>query len=323
MYPDSLSVSINSLSDFFGDSKAHFTVLPKIYLSFSRSLLFRYVEDIVYKVAYALQKQTVKVVKMNLKMASWNVNGIRACQKKGFLDWVKKENFHIIGLQETKAHPEQLDDELINIKNYNSHFASAEKKGYSGVALYYKKSLGEVKVQVGLGIPKFDREGRTLIAEFDKIIVINGYFPNGQRDHNRVPYKLEYSKEVAKLALKLNKSRKKEVIIMGDFNTAHKEIDLKNAKTNKKTTGFLPNERKWMDDFISQGFTDIFRHKHPDQPDYYTWWTYRSDCRERNIGWRIDYFFITKNLVSATKSCAIQKDVLGSDHCPITLQLKL
>lgn len=261
-----------------------------------------------------------KIVAKYLKISSWNVAGIRACEKKGFHDWVKKAKPDVICLQETKALPEQLSEELVNPKNYDVLIAPAKRKGYSGVATWVKKGL-EHQHTVGLGIEEFDCEGRTLITEFSDFILFNCYFPNGKRDHSRVPYKLEFSREVAKLALKLKKKKKKEVVITGDYNTAHTEDDLANPKTNKKTTGFLPIEREWMDEFKSQGFTDLFRHFTPKGNGHYTWWTYRGDCRERNIGWRIDYFWSTNEFLPRVKKCDHSPEVMGSDHCPINLKI--
>ncbi|MBT3584454.1 MAG: exodeoxyribonuclease III [Halobacteriovoraceae bacterium] len=260
---------------------------------------------------------------MKIKIASWNVNGIRACQKKGFLDWFNSEKNHVVCLQETKASPEQLDESLKMIKNYTSVFSSAKKKGYSGTAIYFHKKLGDPTIIPKLGIKKFDDEGRTIIAEFEKFIIFCGYYPNGQRDHNRVPFKLEYSRAVVKKAKKLSKEKKKPVVLCGDFNTAHTEIDLKNPKSNKDSTGFLPIEREWIDELVSQNFIDIFREKHPEEEGHYTWWTYRGDCRQRNIGWRLDYFFISEELRKKTKKTYIDPKVMGSDHCPIVLELDL
>ncbi|MCF8060803.1 MAG: exodeoxyribonuclease III [Bacteriovoracaceae bacterium] len=258
--------------------------------------------------------------KKKLKISSWNVAGIRACEKKGFHDWVEQSKPDIICLQETKALPEQLGENLVSPEGYVALYAPAERKGYSGVATWVKEGLEHSHV-IGLGIDEFDSEGRTIITEFNSFILINCYFPNGKRDHSRVPYKLEFSREVASRALAMKKSLKKEVIITGDYNTAHQEIDLANPKTNTKSTGFLPIERKWMDEFCEQGFSDLFRHFTPDENGHYTWWTYRGDCRERNIGWRIDYFWATNDLVPQILSCTHSPEVLGSDHCPINMEL--
>lgn len=255
-----------------------------------------------------------------MKIVSWNVAGLRACEKKGFYEWYLNSNPDVICLQETKALPEQLSDRLVSPDNHEALYAPAEKKGYSGVATWVRKGVN-VKHKVGLGIEEFDTEGRTIISEFDDYILFNCYFPNGKRDHSRVPYKLDFSREVAKQALELKKKTKKEVIITGDYNTAHHEIDLANPKTNKKSTGFLPIEREWMDEFKSQGFTDVFRHFTPEENGHYTWWTYRGDCRARNIGWRIDYFWCTNEMLSRVDNCAHHTDILGSDHCPISMEL--
>ena len=257
---------------------------------------------------------------MNLKLITWNVNGIRAIQKKGFLNWLETEKPHILCLQETKANIDQLDDSLTKREDYYTYYYSAQKKGYSGVAIFSSKKLPEPKITYGIGIEKFDKEGRAIIAEYKDFYLINAYFPNGQPDLGRVPYKLEFSQEVAKLALKLEK--KKPVIVCGDVNTAHKEIDIARPKENENNTGFLPIERAWMDEFVGQGFIDTFRELHPNKSHAYTWWSFRTNARARNIGWRLDYFFITKGLLPQTKKAYIQNEVMGSDHCPVFLELK-
>lgn len=257
-----------------------------------------------------------------MKIYSWNVAGLRACEKKGFYDWYLETMPEVICMQETKALPEQLSERLVNPENHEALYAPAQKKGYSGVSTWVKKGINHTHT-IGLGIEEFDCEGRTIITEFDNFILFNCYFPNGQRDHARVPYKLEFSSTVAKRALDLKKKTGKEVVITGDYNTAHHEIDLANPKTNKKSTGFLPIEREWMDEFQELGFTDLFRHFTPDENGHYTWWTYRSNCRERNIGWRIDYFWSTNELLNKVKACQHHTDILGSDHCPISLSLKV
>ena len=259
----------------------------------------------------------------SIKIASWNVNGIRACYKKGFLEWLNNEGPEICCFQETKSSEEQVPKEILEHPHYQGFYASAEKKGYSGVGILSSKKLSPPKVIFGLEEEKFDSEGRTLIAEYDSFILFNCYFPNGQRDHGRVPYKLEYCRLIEKKATELKEKTGKPIIIVGDYNTAHKEIDLKNPKGNLKTTGFLPEERQWIDDFIEKGHTDIFRELHPKEEGHYTWWTYRGDCRERNIGWRIDYFFITKKARSWVQKCYHRPQTLGSDHCPIVLELHI
>jgi exodeoxyribonuclease-3 len=189
--------------------------------------------------------------------------------------------------------------------------SAAKKAGYSGVATFSKEKILDTKKLANV---EFDDEGRTLIHDVGPFFLLNCYFPNGQRDHNRVPFKLDYCRSIEKKVATLQK--KKPVIITGDFNTAHHPIDLANPKTNKDTTGFLPHERAWVDDFMSIGMVDIFRHFSPDQAGAYTWWSNRPGCREKNIGWRIDYFFVTKDLIPAIKEARIHADVMGSDHCP-------
>jgi len=252
-------------------------------------------------------------------LVSWNVNGIRACAKKGFVDWVNEKSPDIICLQEIKAEKNQFPEETLTIDGYDLFIFSAEKKGYSGVAVYSKEK--PVKVHYGLGIEKFDNEGRTIILEYKSFVLFNCYFPNGQRDHGRVPYKLEFYDEILK-RYKTYISENKNVIITGDFNTAHHPIDLANPKTNLKTTGFLPHEREWMDHYVNAGMIDTLRYFKPDAEGIYSWWTYRGDCRERNIGWRIDYFMVSKSLEENLIGCDHHPNVLGSDHCPIELVLK-
>ena len=258
-----------------------------------------------------------------MKITTWNVNGLRACLKKGFLDWFCREKFDIVCLQEVKASCDQLPPEVVTMPDYHISYAVAEKKGYSGVALFSRKDIAMPNITIGLGIDQFDKEGRTIVAEYPWFTLFIGYFPNGSRDHKRVPYKLAYCRQIAKKAQALWHKDKKPVIITGDFNTAHHEIDLANPHSNHKTTGFLPKERAWMDEFTQQGFHDVFRLHHPKQKGYYTWWTYRGDCRQRNIGWRIDYFFLTKSLLDCVKKIHHSPEVLGSDHCPIVLELDI
>lgn len=260
----------------------------------------------------------------NVSLVTWNVAGLRAILKKGFMPWMETYLPDIICLQEIKALKDQLPLDFIEEGLYQKTFQSAEKKGYSGVATLIKKDspLKLIKEST-LGIKKFDCEGRVLISEFKEFILFNCYFPNGSRDHSRVPYKLEFSKKVAKIALEMEKENEKPVIICGDVNTAHKEIDLKNPKENKNSTGFLPIERKFMDDFVKMGFIDCFRHFYPEKKDEYTWWTFRNNCRERNIGWRLDYFFTTERLISKVTNCTHAQKVMGSDHCPVFLTLGL
>ncbi|MCT4643112.1 MAG: exodeoxyribonuclease III [Bacteriovoracaceae bacterium] len=251
-----------------------------------------------------------------MKLISWNVNGIRACENKGLSDWIKKTKYDVYCFQEIKALEEQFPETVMDLKFHKAIFP-AVKKGYSGVATFSKKE--PIKTTMGLGIEEFDNEGRCIISEFDDFILFNCYFPNGQRDHGRVPYKLRFSDAVLERALKLKKKTKKEIVICGDYNTAHEEIDLANPKTNKNSTGFLPVEREWMTKFLDAGFVDTFRSKTPAKSGHYTWWTYRNNCRAKNVGWRIDYFCVTKDL--KFKTAKILPDVMGSDHCPIYLSI--
>jgi exodeoxyribonuclease-3 len=254
-----------------------------------------------------------------MKFYSWNVNGIRAAQKKGLLDWFHKEATDILGVQETKAHPDQLDPELAAPAGYYTYWASAEKKGYSGVGLFSKAEPNDVKI--GLGISEYDSEGRTIVAEYDDFVFITAYFPNGSRDHSRVPFKMAYKAAFLDYCNNLRKQGK-AVIFCGDVNTAHNEIDLARPKDNTKTTGFLPEERVWIDQTIEAGYIDIFRDLNPNLEGAYNWWSPRSGAREKNIGWRIDYFFITPDLKDRVVTAEIHPNILGSDHCPISLTLK-
>ncbi|WP_432661826.1 exodeoxyribonuclease III [Wukongibacter baidiensis] len=252
-----------------------------------------------------------------MKIYSWNVNGIRAVQKKGFVDWVKEEQPDILCIQETKANVDQLDEEIINIDGYHSYFSSAERKGYSGVATYSK--IKPLSVKHGIGIERFDSEGRFLITEYPEFILFNIYFPNGQKDDERLKYKMEFYDALLEYCEDL-KSQGKKLIISGDYNTAHREIDLKNPKSNEKRSGFLPIERAWIDKFISHGYVDTFRHFHEDEVKY-SWWSYRFKAREKGVGWRIDYHFVSDNLIDDLKGAEILDDVMGSDHCPVAIYL--
>ena len=254
-----------------------------------------------------------------MRLFSWNVNGLRAVQKKGFLEWLNTTSPDILSLQETRVHPDQLEDAIRVPEGYHTYWASAEKKGYSGVALYSK--IAPKSVQIGLGIEAYDCEGRTIVAEYDDFVFIGAYFPNGSRDHSRVPYKMLYKADFLKFCNNLRVAGK-PVIFCGDVNTAHQEIDLARPKENIKTTGFLPQERVWIDEVITAGYVDVFRHLYPETTDAYSWWSSRSGARERNIGWRIDFFFVSDNLMPRVKGAAIHPDVMGSDHCPVSLTIE-
>ena len=253
-----------------------------------------------------------------MKLISWNVNGIRSVVQKGFLEWLRAEKADVVCLQEIKAFPEQVDLLVRNPSSYQSHWFSAEKPGYSGVAVYSRSQ--PLMVRQGIGISEIDREGRVLVVEFPQVIVINAYFPNSQRDHSRLPYKLNFCQEMLKFCEKLRR-QKKHFVLCGDFNIAHREIDLKNPKTNQDNAGFLPEERAWMDEFLGAGYIDTFRHFVKD-PGHYSWWSYRPGVRDKNIGWRLDYHVVPHEMESRLDHASIRPEVLGSDHCPVVLELK-
>ncbi len=259
-----------------------------------------------------------------IRILSWNVNGIRAIEKKGFTEWVAAESPDIICLQETKAKPEQLSDELINLKDgadrpYRSYWASAKKAGYSGVALYSREEPRDIQL---LGIADFDDEGRVLIADYNAFSVISAYFPNSQEGGARLAYKLSFCQAIMETCLKLVSSGR-NLVLCGDYNVAHKAIDLKNPKQNEGNPGYLPEERAWMDRFTSAGFTDTFRRRHPDEGGHYTWWSYRMRAREKNIGWRIDYQCVNEAFNDTVSASLIRNEITGSDHCPIELRLNM
>lgn len=257
---------------------------------------------------------------MTMKILSWNVNGIRAAERKGFITWLTKAKPDILCIQETKAHRSQLSDELLNINGYHSFFEAATiKKGYSGVAIYTRKE--PISVKPGMGIKKFDEEGRMLTADYGKFVLINCYFPNGGQGEHRIKYKLEFYAAFHTYINKLRKA-KKNVIWTGDVNTAHNEIDLARPKANEKNTGFLPIERAWLDKVTNDNWIDTFRHFHPNTKDAYSYWDQKTQARDRNVGWRIDYFFVDKKFISKVKDARIYPDVMGSDHCPVGINLK-
>ncbi|MFA5262137.1 MAG: exodeoxyribonuclease III [Candidatus Omnitrophota bacterium] len=253
-----------------------------------------------------------------MKILSWNVNGLRAVEKKGFLQWLQKESPDILCIQETKCHPDQLAKNLLSPPGYRTFWSAASKKGYSGVAVFTKRNPKSVSAK--LGREEFDREGRHLILDFGSFVLFNVYFPNGGAGNKRVPYKMKYYNKFLKVVVALRKKRK-NIIICGDVNTAHTEIDLARPKENQENTGFLPEERAWISRFISYGYVDTFRHFHPQEPAHYTYWDYKTGARARNVGWRIDYFFVDDDLLPNVKSSFILKNILGSDHCPIGIEL--
>lgn len=252
-----------------------------------------------------------------MRIICWNVNGIRAIWKKGFPEWFEKEQPDILCIQETKAQQDQLDKEIVKFKDYQSYFFSAEKKGYSGVAIYTR--IKPIAAKAGLGLPAFDSEGRVIELTFDTFVLFCVYFPNGGRGPERVRYKLEFYDALFKRTEELRKLNK-PVVICGDYNTAHKEIDLARPKENMKTSGFLPEERAWIDKIVQMDYIDIFR-KFNEEPGQYTYWDQITRARERNVGWRIDYFFVSPDLLPRIKNAKIHPQVMGSDHCPIELEL--
>ena len=271
-----------------------------------------------------------------MKLISWNVNGLRAISRKGFWPWLEAELPDILCLQETKAHPGQLEPELAEPAGYAADYAVAEKKGYSGVATWtraanrsglFSELIANTRfpeltstAKRGIGIARFDNEGRVLTREYSGFTLVNAYFPNSQRELGRLDYKLDFYESMLGYCNRLRRKGKR-VIVCGDFNTAHHEIDLARAKENRKNSGFLPEERACLDRFVERGYVDAFRHFHPEDGQY-TWWSYLFDARANNVGWRIDYFFVSDDLVEDLQDCYHLPDVGGSDHCPVVLRLK-
>jgi exodeoxyribonuclease-3 len=254
-----------------------------------------------------------------LRIISWNVNGIRAAVGKGFLDFLHTEEPDICCIQESKALTSDLPEEVLNPAGYYGIWHSAQRRGYSGVATFTRyKPLSVIE---GVGIGRFDAEGRVIQTEYKDFILFNVYFPNGQMSLERLQYKLDFYEAFFDYCDGLRREGK-NLIITGDYNTAHKEIDLANPKENANYSGFLPIEREWMDRIIAKGYVDVFR-QFNQNPGQYTWWSYRSGARSRNIGWRIDYFFVNQEFLSKVTDCQILPQILGSDHCPISLTLNL
>ena len=252
-----------------------------------------------------------------MKIISWNVNGIRAVYKKGFLDWLESTRADFVCLQETKAQPEQLSPDLIKTKNYQARFSSAIKKGYSGVAIYSKTE--PERVNNALGLKRFDEEGRILEVKYPDFTLINFYIPHGSRDKENLKYKLEVYKNLFKY---LKKIKDKNIVLVGDFNIAHNEIDLARPKDNKDNIMFTPEERRQIDKLIDMGFIDTFREFNKEAGNH-TWWSYMRNDRDRNIGWRIDYIFVSESLRPKLKKAHIFSQVTGSDHCPIGIELDI
>ena len=253
-----------------------------------------------------------------IKILCWNVNGIRAVRGRGFLEWLHRESPDILCLQETKAHPEQLEKELREPQAYHAYWNYPGRKGYSGVATFTKMKPVTVKYDFeGAGL---DLEGRVIITEYADFLLMNVYFPNGKMSEERLNYKLDFYEAFLKFAdaLRLKGTR---LIICGDFNTAHKEIDLARPKENANVSGFLPVERAWLDKLVDHGYVDTFRHFN-EEANNYTWWDMKTRARERNVGWRIDYLFVTENLLPMVSNAFIMSEVTGSDHCPVGMVLK-
>ena len=251
-----------------------------------------------------------------MKLISWNVNGIRACINKGFRDFFNEINAYIFCIQETKCQKEQIE---LEFEGYTSYWNSAEKKGYSGTAIFTKQQ--PISVKYGIGKEEHDKEGRVITLEFEKFYMVNIYTPNSKRELERLDYRQIWEDEIRKYLLKLNEE--KPVIMCGDLNVAHKEIDLKNPKTNRHNAGFTDEERNKMTELLESGFTDTFRFLYPDKENAYSWWSYMGHAREKNVGWRIDYFIVSKSIEDKIKEAKIHDEILGSDHCPVELEIDL
>jgi exodeoxyribonuclease-3 len=264
-----------------------------------------------------LRRPRVATILARVKLASWNVNGLRSALRGPLIDWLDAERPDAACLQEVKAHPDQIEMEAFARLGYRAFWHPALRPGYSGVLTLSRTE--PCSVQLGMGRRDVDREGRVLLAEFPGLVLVNAYFPNSQRDHARLGFKLSFCRS---LALRLDALRRagKHVVLCGDYNIAHRPIDLRNPRQNQDNAGFLPEERAWLDRFLKRGWVDCFRHL-CDQPGHYTWWSYRPGVRERNIGWRLDYFCIDEGLLPRLGRTDHQVDVTGSDHCPIRLEL--
>ncbi len=255
-----------------------------------------------------------------MKLISWNVNGIRAVIKKGFTEWIAKESPDVLCLQETKAEEDQVPMDIKMLAPYKTFWCSGVKKGYSGTATFTKTEPFSVKYGFGMA-PEFDCEGRTIITEFKDFTLFNIYFPNGQKDDIRLKYKLAFYDATLEYCETLRRQGR-ELIICGDYNTAHNEIDLARPEDNTKVSGFLRIERDWMDKIEKLGYIDTFRHFNPDKPGAYTWWSMRTAARSRNVGWRLDYFYVTEKLAAKVKKAEILSDIEGSDHCPVSIEIE-
>ena len=255
-----------------------------------------------------------------MKITTWNVNGLRAALSKGIWEWIQTKNPDVLCLQEIKVRPDQINGEYH--RQFNSthiYWHPAEKPGYSGVATF--SNITPISVDYGVGKDEFDLEGRVIRTKFADFTLLNCYFPSGQRGLDRVEFKLDFYSHLLAITDQLHKAGER-IIICGDFNTAHHAIDLRYPKQNQKTSGFLPEERAWIDTYLSHGFVDIYRRLFPERVEY-TWWTYRVNARQKNIGWRLDYFLVSEALIPFISDVVIHADVTGSDHCPVTLAIDL
>jgi exodeoxyribonuclease-3 len=254
-----------------------------------------------------------------MKIVTWNVNGVRAVLNKGAAAWWNAQDLDVLCLQEIKAMPEQLTEKQhAQIGQLHGVWNPASRKGYSGVATFSKEK--PLEIQFGLGNDRFDPEGRVIQTRFEDFVLFNIYFPNGQRDHGRLQYKLDFYAYLLEICDQMHEKGDR-IILAGDFNTAHQPIDLKNPQQNENTSGFLPVERSWIDRYLQHGFIDVYRNLYPERVEY-TWWTYRANARARNIGWRLDYFLISENLKTRVDHVIIFGEVLGSDHCPVLLKIR-
>lgn len=255
-----------------------------------------------------------------MKLISWNVNGLRAVMTKGFQNFFKEVDADIFCLQETKMQENQIDIEMAEcFKNYHSYWNSAVKKGYSGTAVFTKQK--PISVSYGIGIAEHDQEGRVITLEFNSFYLVNCYTPNSKRELERLDYRMIWEDEMRNYLSNLNKT--KPVILCGDLNVAHEEIDLKNPKSNRHNAGFTDEEREKMTKLLKAGFTDSFRYLYPNKENCYSWWSYMFHAREKNAGWRIDYFIVSKFIEKQIKESTIYSEVMGSDHCPVGLEIKM
>ncbi len=254
-----------------------------------------------------------------MKFVSWNVNGLRAIERKGFEAWFRAENADLVCLQEIKAAPAQLSEFLRAPAGFEAYFEPAQKPGYSGVVTYSRHR--PVKVWRGMDFEPVDREGRILVTEFERFTLVNAYMPHARRDLSRKDFKLDFCARFLDWVRRLQADGHR-LIICGDVNVSHTELDLTHAKTNRANAGFLPEERQWFDELLALGLRDVFRDRHPGQPGHYTWWSNIKGVREKNVGWRIDYFLVADVLVESVRGSGHQAQVLGSDHCPVWLELE-